>query len=358
MHLPLRTVAPIPNPGQLFAIIELITNAKREILAHCDRLNLAYHQTGDATWLQRRTLTLQQSAAHFEAMAVHLEQCRRTIQAALELQGPQATNGAHLNPGPPVGQGVLVRQEGLIAQDAPIDQAMPVQDAPINPGTPDAVHGQNHAHEQNALIVANEERRGASEPQRSSDGRILYCWENGTMLRFTLTYAGPPEPPPKVFLGWQGEGYHANNGWIIEGWSPRHGGVNEKGYVIRATPGNVNMIRQAYSYLRAYKSDLEDPRYVPSTVFDALPLELIIIPACTNQLNPCTGKLLIRDINSNGKVEIRSPLTGLKIEEEDIGENALIYWIEEATLRIFFNLYHDLKNEVDKRNASHSDHHH
>ncbi|OTA83533.1 hypothetical protein M434DRAFT_36745 [Hypoxylon sp. CO27-5] len=331
--------APTPNPAQFLAISELNTTATRDILARCDQLIETYEQTGAEIWLVRRRLILLQSLAHFNAEIQHVELCKNSIQAALELQIPLEGNedlDPHLHPGTPVGQ-----------------------DAPINPMTPAGPHGENRGHEHNEVIVIEDDEPDSPEPQEGFDGKIDYSWNQRSELRFTLRYTGPPNlPPPSVFLGLRRQEFSSTEGWAIKGWEPRFGGINEKGYVIRATMRNLAIFRQAYGFLRSHKTKLEDSHYVPGNAYGDGTLDLLIIPAETNDLIPASGRLLLRDANLAGVEETRCPLSRSEVRPEDIGENDLIFWIKEETLRTIDNFRRDLIDEIYKRDRANPDYFH
>ncbi|KAI0148184.1 hypothetical protein F4776DRAFT_673420 [Hypoxylon sp. NC0597] len=369
--------APVHDPGHLLAINQLNTNATRVTLASSHHLVQAYWQTRDEAFLDRRTLILHQSLAYFDAMIEHATECQNTIQAALEPQNPQAANvdpDPHPHPRTPVDQYIPIPQEPLVAQDAPIDRAMPPlaevpvhqgapvdlampglpevpigQGVPINPTIPAGLHKKKRDREHKGKASVKDKLPSSPGPY-GVDSQISHSWTSGMKLSFSLRYAGPPGlDPPSVFLGRRATGRSSTRGWYAEGWTPRRGGDRVKTYVILATWRNLAIIRQAYGRLTAYKSDLENPRYVPKNIFDDGPLDLLVIPARTNRLLLTTGTLLLRDTSREGKEETRSAATGVKVELEYLGRDDLIFWVEEETLRIFYDLHRDLENEVNTK---------
>ncbi|KAI1134976.1 hypothetical protein F5Y05DRAFT_421731 [Hypoxylon sp. FL0543] len=277
--------APIPNPEQMLAINELNDNARRDILTYCDRLLHGYHQTGDAIWLQRRRLTLQQSAAHFEAMSARLAECNNAIQAALAQQEPQAANAApevHLNPGMAVAQNVANPHEDPVAHGEPVNRGVPVKaevpanqvahvdeaplalpETPVNQGVPinsrmNAIpHGKSPGRERNPRVVGEQGERGAQEPRSYLKDKISHFWGQDGTIRFTLRYAGPVVTSrPEIYLGRRSDAPYAMGGWMVDNFGPWGGAANPKTYVLRPTRANLALVREAYGYLRAHKCDL------------------------------------------------------------------------------------------------------
>ncbi|KAI0385989.1 hypothetical protein F5Y04DRAFT_276509 [Hypomontagnella monticulosa] len=77
-------IVPAPFRDNFFEIEDLNTDNTDRTLKYCEDLVQLYEETGDATWLKKRRLTLQASLLRHEVLGVHQQQCINALQAALD----------------------------------------------------------------------------------------------------------------------------------------------------------------------------------------------------------------------------------------------------------------------------------
>ncbi|KAI1659719.1 hypothetical protein F4813DRAFT_401321 [Daldinia decipiens] len=322
-----RILIPVPNHDEFFTIEELNTRHTHDVLAHCQGLFETYQDTGDASWLEKRRLTLQQWLIRFDAMSVHLEQCKNAVQTALELSGPDEPADTYTSPGAPPRQAAIEK--------------------PATP-PPSQSRATRRRLQQVGSTPIKQEKGGLLTPQSYLEQKIEATWHRYNWnLQFTLTYNGFDADPPDWYFARQEHGQ-----WVGSGLRWEFDGVKVKKYLVLSTPRNLTIVHHALNFLRDYKEKLEDGRAVPSDNRQDEPLQLMVIEAGSNRQVFASGRILLRDIDIQGNEEIRSPMSGEIIDPQDTSSNDLIFPVEERTLRDIYNLHEDIAAEIDARDEA------
>ncbi|KAI1645439.1 uncharacterized protein F4817DRAFT_359976 [Daldinia loculata] len=308
-----RILIPVPpNHDEFFTIEELHTRHTHDVLTHCQELFKTYQDTGDASWLEKRRLTLQQWLVRFDVMSVHLEQCKNAVQTALDLSEPDEPDDTYASPRAPPRQAAIER-----------------------PATPPPSHSRitRRRLQQVGSTPINEEEGGSLTPRSYLEQKIEATWHRyNRNLQFTLTYNGFDADPPDWYFARQEHGQ-----WVGSGLRWECDGVKVKKYLVLSTPRNLT---------------IEDDQAVPSGNREDEPLQLMVIEVGSNRQVFASGRILLRDIDFEGNEEIRSPLSGEIIGLQDTSSNDLIFPVEERTLRDIYNLHEDIEAEIDARDEA------
>ncbi|KAI0135055.1 hypothetical protein F4814DRAFT_436852 [Daldinia grandis] len=311
-----RILIPVPNPDEFFTIEQLNTRHTHDVLTHCQQLFETYQDTGDESWLEKRRLTLQQWLARFDAMNMHLQQCKNAVQTALDLSQPDRTDDTYASPG-------VLRRQAAIKR-------------PATPAPPRSRITQQRQQQVRPTPI-NEEEEGPLTPLSYLEQKIEATWHRYNWnLQFTLMYNGFDADPPDWYFARQEHGQ-----WVGSGLRWECDGVKIKKYLVLSTPRNLA---------------IEDDRAVSSGSGSRSrrdePLQLMVIEAGSNRQVFASGRILLRDTDSQGNEEIRSPLSGGIIHLQDTSSSDLVFPVEERTLRDIYNLHEDIEAEIDARDEA------
>ncbi|KAI0854134.1 hypothetical protein F5Y00DRAFT_267401 [Daldinia vernicosa] len=325
-----RILIPVPNHDEFFTIEELNTRHTHDVLMHCQELFETYQDTGDTSWLEKRRLTLQQWLIRFNAMTVHLEQCKNAVQTALDLSQPDEMDDTYASPTvPPPRQAAI--------------------EIPATP--PPSSHSRimrRRLQQVGSTPIKEEEEGGSLTPQSYLEQKIEATWHKYNWnLQFTLTYNGFDADPPDWYFARREHGQ-----WVGSGLRWECDGVKVKKYLVLSTPRNLAIVHHALNFLRDHKERLEDDRAVAGGNRKDEPLQLMVIEAGSNRQVFASGRILLRDIDFDGNEEIRSPLSGEIVDLQDTSSNDLIFPVEERTLRDIYNLHEDIDAEIDARDEA------
>ncbi|KAI1806692.1 hypothetical protein F4811DRAFT_568499 [Daldinia bambusicola] len=322
-----RILIPVPNHDDFYTIEHLNTRHTHDVLAHCQELFETYRETGDVTWLEKRRLTLQQWLVRFDAMNVHLAQCKNAVWTALELSQSLEVNRPYEAPEEPPRQIVIG-----------------------GPETPPLTRGKfarRRRPQQAVPIPVKEEEGDPLSPRSYLHKKISASWHSYTYLRFTLQYNGPDADPPDWYFA-----RREHDQWVGSGLRWEYDGVKTKKYLVLSTPRNLAIVHHALNSLRNHKEALEDERVEPSSPRDDEPLQIMVIEVGSNRQVFASGRILLRDIDLDGHEEILSPLSGEKVEPQDTKANDLIFPVEERTFRDIYNLHEDIAADIDARDEA------
>ncbi|KAI1478887.1 hypothetical protein F4774DRAFT_426335 [Daldinia eschscholtzii] len=322
-----RILIPVPNHDEFYTIEDLNTRHTHDVLAHCQELFETYRETGDVTWLEKRRLTLQQWLVRFDAMNVHLAQCKNAVWTALELSQPHGMNDPYERPEDPPRRVVI--------------------GGPETPPLPRGSFTRRRRPQHAVPIPVKEEEGDPLSPRSYLDKKISASWHAYTYLRFTLKYNGLDADPPDWYFARKEHGQ-----WVGSGLRWEYDGVKIKKYLVLSTPRNLAIVYHALNFLRNHKETLEDERVETSSPRDDEPLQIMVIEVGSNRQIFASGRILLRDIDVDGNEEIRSPLSGEKIEQQDTTANDLIFPVEERTFRDIYNLHEDIAADIDARDEA------
>ncbi|KAI1208924.1 uncharacterized protein F4807DRAFT_467897 [Annulohypoxylon truncatum] len=269
--------APVPNENRFPEIETISTQNTNDTFAYCEALWNQYQATGDASWLEKRRLTLQRYRFESEYLGVHLMQGKDAAVAALEHPGSYMANVGSSNIADDV---PAIADEQVMADNlnppANLEDNMPVKPEQVTPATTNHC-GASLAHNPNETALSSEilnlnapqaidehhmERlfrctppkveHTSPEPQTISiHDKISHSWPNNSVLRFNLEHVGPPGyVSPALYFSWWNRSI---NQWQ---WRRNWGGVDVKRHFVLATSHNLAICRKAFTYLVDHKDTL------------------------------------------------------------------------------------------------------
>ncbi|KAI2619285.1 hypothetical protein GGR54DRAFT_647959 [Hypoxylon sp. NC1633] len=311
---------PLHNPHLIHddfnAIEHLSTQTVTQVLAHCQKLAENYRMTGNAEWVEERRLILHKYSSKFDAAFIHLVLNKRSLKMAMEerLEFYPAAEA----PASPVN-----------APGSPVNAPGSPEHTPGSPayalGSPEYSPGhRDRAPSPEGPAPPPPARNGAISSQEEQkywlDQAISYRIFGRGTIEFTLRFRGPiTYCPPTVLLG-----RPTRNSYHVESWRPSARGAPVKRYVVLAYGRNLELVLQAYNFLKCHKD------------------KLVRKIAGSRKLPLTRGHIYFRDLNLQGQEETRCPITDAKVESEDIDENDMVFWVEEEALKWFHNLLHDI----------------
>ncbi|KAI1466897.1 uncharacterized protein F4812DRAFT_460454 [Daldinia caldariorum] len=225
----LRALAPAPIPvpvlEEFSAIEEMVSRHTQYLVDYCQGLMRTYHETGDATWLEKHRLIRQHCLTRFDAFGLHYTQCRKAFETTLEPPHVNVPNNA-----------LQITQNGEASKtpQVPVARAQTVEVIP-RPYTPHQIKGESVPPSLSVL-----------------EKRISMSWHRQHKLRFTLSYAGTSNYlAPRWHFAYK---YHGE--WQVDGWRLPAEGVRTKTYVVLDTSRNAGIVHEAHNYLAAHKAAL------------------------------------------------------------------------------------------------------
>ncbi|KAI8957895.1 hypothetical protein F5Y11DRAFT_363253 [Daldinia sp. FL1419] len=208
-------------------IDEMFSRHAQRITRYCQDLSRMYHETGDAIWLEKHRVTLQQSIAGLDASITHREQLKNTLQEKLRsLQTVSTTNDLP----------TLQNHEATAIKEEPVTPPRII---------PAALQ----------LFTPREVKEGEDETTWLSEflkKKIKVYWHQGHSLHFALLYAGTPTfPVPQWYFAHKLQGE-----WVADWLKLPIEVIDIKRYNILGTCRNAYVILQAHDYLRIHKTKL------------------------------------------------------------------------------------------------------
>ncbi|KAK6953992.1 hypothetical protein Daesc_003954 [Daldinia eschscholtzii] len=312
---------PVPILEELSAIEEMVSRHTWHLISHCNGLLRSYYDTGDVTWLEKRNLVIQHYLIRFDAFGIHNTQCRNAIQANLALPQVSLPNNAPRTPY----NGEVNQKPGLLVAPPGNVWVVPRDYTP-------------HQIKEESLT-----------PLPSVlEKRISMSWHRRHKLRFTLLYAGTSiQTAPQWYYARK-----VRNEWRVDGWEVPVDGVKSKTYIILGKHRNVDIAYKAHNYLRAHKSTLIHElaeyknQHFASHSFKT-ELSIHVIPAGSTKATLSTGRILLRDVNSDGIDEIICPLTKKRVHPNDVKSDDMVFPVEEKTLRDLYMLRQGLLSDME-----------